>query len=113
MDCLFCKIVKGDIPATIVYRDDLVVAFDDINPQGPVHKLIIPTEHIATLNDLHGEHDELVGHIIQTGTMLAKELNIADDGYRLLFNCNKGGGQEVYHIHAHLIGGRQMKWPPG
>lgn len=113
MDCLFCKIAKGEIPAKIVYRDDLVVIFDDINPQAPTHKLIIPIEHIATLNDLHGENDELVGHMVQSAAMLAKELGIAEDGYRVVFNCNAGAGQSVFHIHAHILGGRRLSWPPG
>ena len=113
MDCLFCKIINGAIPAKIIYRDDLVAVFDDINPQAPVHKLIVPLNHIATLNDLHGEDDDLVGHMVQSGAMLAKELGIAADGYRLVFNCNADAGQSVFHIHAHLLGGRQMAWPPG
>lgn len=113
MDCLFCKIAAGEIPAKISYRDDLILVFDDINPQAPIHKLIIPIEHIATLNDLHGEHDELIGHMVQSAAMLAKELGIADEGYRLVVNCNAGAGQSVYHIHAHLLGGRRLSWPPG
>ncbi len=113
MDCLFCKIISGAIPAKIIYRDDLVAVFDDINPQAPVHKLIVPLHHIATLNDLHGEDDELVGHMVQTCAMLAKELGIAEDGYRVVFNCNADAGQSVFHIHAHILGGRQMTWPPG
>lgn len=113
MDCLFCKIANGEIPAEIAYRDDSVLVFDDINPQAPVHKLIIPQTHIETLNDLHGEHDELIGHMVQTAAMLAKELNIAEDGYRVLFNCNANAGQSVFHIHAHLLGGRKLSWPPG
>jgi histidine triad (HIT) family protein len=113
MDCLFCKIANGEIPAEIVYRDDLIVIFSDINPQAPIHKLIVPVEHIATLNDLHGESDDLVGHMVQSGAMLAKELGIAEDGYRVVFNCNAGAGQSVFHIHAHLLGGRRFNWPPG
>jgi histidine triad (HIT) family protein len=113
MDCLFCKIVKGDISAHIVYRDDLVVAFDDIHPQAPHHKLIIPQKHIATLNDLTPEDNELTGHMIQTAKMLAKEFNMAEEGYRLVMNCNAGAGQTVFHIHAHLLGGRPFNWPPG
>lgn len=113
MDCLFCKIASGDIPANIIYEDDLVVAFDDINPQAPQHKLIVPREHFATLNDLKEDNKHLIGHMIQSATALAKQLNIADEGYRLVFNCNSKGGQIVYHIHLHLLGGRQMTWPPG
>lgn len=113
MDCLFCKIAKGEIPAKIIYQDDAVVAFDDLYPQAPVHKIIIPRKHIATLNDLQNEDTELAGHIVQTAVKLAKELGIADEGYRLVNNCNAGGGQTVFHIHTHLLGGRQMTWPPG
>jgi len=113
MDCLFCKIAAGEIPAKTVYRDDMVVAFEDINAQAPHHLLIIPQKHIATLNDLHNEDDELVGHIVQTGAMLAKQLNMASEGYRLVFNTNAGAGQSVFHIHAHLLGGRRLNWPPG
>lgn len=113
MACLFCKIVKNEIPAKIVFRDDLVVAFEDINPQAPHHILIIPQKHIDSLNDLTSEDNELMGHLIQTAKMLAKEFNMANDGYRLVFNCNAGAGQTVYHIHAHLLGGRRLGWPPG
>lgn len=112
-DCLFCKITSGDIPANIVYQDDTIIAFDDINPQAPHHKLIIPRKHIATLNDLTDEDKPLVGHMIYTAQEIAKELGIAEEGYRTLLNCNAGGGQEVFHIHLHLMGGRQMAWPPG
>ena len=113
MACVFCKIVSGEIPANIIYRDDQVVAFDDLHPQAPQHKIIIPRKHIATPNDLHGEDTPLVGHMIQSAVALAKELNLAESGYRLVMNCNAGGGQTVFHIHVHLIGGRQMTWPPG
>ena len=113
VDCLFCKIADGTIPAKIIYRDDLIVAFDDINPQAPHHKIIIPQKHIATLNDCHGEDSELMGHMVQSAIMLAKQLNLANDGYRLVFNCNANAGQSVFHIHAHLLGGRRMMWPPG
>lgn len=113
MDCLFCKIVKGEVPAKIVYRDDLVVAFDDINPQAPQHKLIITQKHISTINELNPEDNELVGHMVQTARLLAKEMNIAEKGYRLVINCNAGAGQTVFHVHVHLMGGRQFTWPPG
>src|SRR3990167_3717736 len=111
MDCLFCKIAAGEIPAKIVYRDDKVVAFEDINPQAPHHLLIIPQEHIATLNDLHDENSDLVGEMVQKASMLAKKLGVADDGYRVVFNTNPGAGQSVFHIHAHLLGGRKLMWP--
>ncbi|EKD72669.1 MAG: HIT (Histidine triad) family protein [uncultured bacterium] len=113
MDCLFCKIVNGSIPAKIIYQDDLVVAFDDISPQAPHHKLIVPRKHIATLNDLQPEDNVLIGHMVQTVKKLAQDFEIADYGYRLVMNCNAGAGQTVFHIHAHLLGGRLMLWPPG
>lgn len=113
MDCLFCKIVTGDVPAKIVYRDDVVVAFEDINPQAPHHKLIIPQKHIATLNEMSSEDNELMGYMVQTAKLLAKEFNIAEEGYRLVMNCNPGAGQTVFHVHLHLLGGRRFSWPPG
>jgi histidine triad (HIT) family protein len=113
MDCLFCKIVNGDIPAAIIYRDDKVIAFNDINPQAPHHILIVPHKHIATLNDLLVDDNELLGHMAQTAKNLATKLGIADEGYRLIMNCNAGAGQTVFHIHMHLLGGRQLTWPPG
>lgn len=113
MDCIFCQIVSGKIPAKIIYRDDHVVAFDDINPQAPEHKIIIPHKHVETLNDLKSEDGDLISHMIQSATKLAKQLNIAEEGYRLVMNCNRGAGQTVFHIHVHLLGGRPMHWPPG
>lgn len=113
MNCLFCKIASGNIPANLIYEDDWVVAFDDINPQAPHHKVIIPRKHIATVNDLEEENVHVVSHMLQSAAAIAKQLNIADDGYRLVFNCNAKGGQTVFHIHVHLLGGRQMTWPPG
>lgn len=112
-DCLFCKIAKNEIPANIIYRDDEVLAFDDISPRAPIHKIIIPQKHIATLNELRDEDNELIGQMMQSAVMLAKQLNIAEEGYRIISNCNSGGGQTVFHIHMHLLGGRQMTWPPG
>jgi histidine triad (HIT) family protein len=113
MDCLFCKILNGDIPADIIYEDEQVIAFNDVNPQAPQHKLIIPRQHIATLNDLHEEHNALLGHMMNIAKKIAEKLNIADDGYRVLMNCNAGAGQTVFHIHLHLLGGRPLLWPPG
>lgn len=113
MDCIFCKIAKGEIPAEIIYQDELMVAFRDIRPQAPTHLLVIPKEHIATINDLTSKHQELVGKMILCGQKLAREANLDQSGYRLVFNCNENGGQEVYHIHLHLLGGRRMHWPPG
>jgi len=113
MDCLFCKIACGEIPAKLLYQDDQVVAFADINPQAPVHVLVIPRQHISTINELNQANSALVGHMAWVATRLAKDANIDEKGYRLVMNCNSGGGQEVYHIHCHLLGGRQMTWPPG
>ncbi len=113
MDCPFCKIANGDIPADICYEDDKVVAFADLNPQAPIHKLIIPRQHISSLNDLTSADNALMGHLIHSAQQLADQLGIATDGYRLLLNCNAGGGQTVFHLHVHLLGGRQMRWPPG
>jgi histidine triad (HIT) family protein len=113
MKCLFCKIIDQEIPAKIIYEDDKVVAFNDINPQAPVHILIIPRQHIATSNDLQPEHEELVGHIVTVAQKLAKQLEIAESGYRIVMNCNSDGGQAVYHLHLHLLGGRKLEWPPG
>ena len=112
-DCLFCKIASGEIAATIIYQDNLVVAFDDINPQALHHKIIIPRKHIATLNDLHEEDANLIGRMVLSAAKLAKELKISEPGYRIVMNCNAGGGQTVFHIHLHLLGGRHMIWPPG
>lgn len=113
MDCLFCKIAQGTVPAEIVYQDDQVVAFNDINPHAPQHKLIISRKHIATLNDLSADDTTLVGHMVQTAKMLARDNNIAEEGYRLVINCNPGAGQTVFHLHLHLLGGRRLTWPPG
>jgi histidine triad (HIT) family protein len=110
-DCLFCKMVAGDIKPDVVFEDESVLAFRDINPQAPVHILIIPKVHITTLNDL--DNTLLAGHLLKTAVNLAKQEGLSEDGYRTVFNCNKKGGQEVYHVHLHLLGGRQMVWPPG
>jgi len=109
--CLFCKMAAGVIKPDVVFEDDTVLAFNDINPQAPVHILIIPKVHVATLNDL--DDTLLAGQLLQTAAQLAKQEGLSDDGYRTVFNCNKKGGQEVYHLHLHLLGGRQMTWPPG
>ena len=113
MDCLFCKIAAGEITSDIIYEDDSVVAFSDISPKAPIHKLIIPRKHIATLNDLSDQDTQLAGHILQTAKQLAQEFDIATSGYRVVFNVNKGAGQAVYHVHLHLLGGRPLNWPPG
>ncbi|RCV87670.1 histidine triad nucleotide-binding protein [Billgrantia montanilacus] len=113
MDCLFCKIIKREIPADIVFEDEHVLAFNDINPQAPTHILIIPKQHIATLNDIEEADLALVGRLQFTAARLAQERGFADDGYRVVMNCNDQGGQTVYHIHMHLMGGRRFTWPAG
>lgn len=112
-DCLFCKIVAGAIAADKVYEDKEVLAFRDINPQAPVHILIIPKRHIATVNELRSADAALIGGLYLTAKQVAADLGIAESGYRTLINCNKDGGQDVFHIHLHLLGGRRMHWPPG
>jgi histidine triad (HIT) family protein len=112
-ETLFSKIIRREIAADIVYEDDEVLAFRDINPQAPVHVLFIPKTSIATLNDLSKEHDALVGRLVLAAAAYARREGFADAGYRTVFNCNSDGGQSVYHIHLHLLAGRQMMWPPG
>jgi histidine triad (HIT) family protein len=111
-DCLFCKIVSEKIPSKKVYSDDQIFAFHDIQPVAPIHILIVPKRHIATLNDLTADDAELIGQLLITGKNLAKQLGIAGGGYRINLNCNADGGQTVFHIHAHLLGGKAMGWPP-
>ncbi|KTD28729.1 histidine triad nucleotide-binding protein [Legionella israelensis] len=113
MNCLFCKIASGDVEAEKVFEDAELVVFHDIKPQAPTHLLIIPKQHIETINDTDSKHEQLLGRMILTAKKAARELGFSDKGYRLVFNVNSGGGQEVYHIHLHLLGGRQMTWPPG
>lgn len=112
-ESIFSKIIKRDIPADIVFEDDEIIAINDINPQAPVHILIIPKKEIATLNDLNENDANLIGKIVLVAKNLAKQKGIAEDGYRLLVNCNKNAGQTVFHIHFHLLGGRVFGWPPG
>lgn len=112
MDCLFCKIIDKNIPAQIVYEDDKVLAFNDINPQAPFHALIIPKKHISTLNDIQEDDAELVGHMLLAAGKIAKKQGFAESGYRTVFNCNQDGGQTVYHIHLHVLAGKAMGWPP-
>ena len=112
-DCLFCKISNGEISGDIVYESDSVLAFNDINPQAPTHVLIIPRKHIATLNDLKSEDRELVGEMHMVAQQIAGERNLSESGYRTVFNCNDAAGQTVFHIHLHLLGGRNLDWPPG
>jgi len=108
-DCLFCKIVNREIPGDVVFEDDLLLAFRDINPQAPVHILIIPKRHVATVNDVDSGDAELLGQLLLRARALAAEAGIDDGGYRLIINCNGEGGQTVYHLHLHLLGGRQLK----
>jgi histidine triad (HIT) family protein len=112
-ECLFCKIINGEIPGSIVYQDERIVAFNDVNPQAPTHVLIVPRAHIATLNDLSPEHDQLVGEMIRRAAAIAKARGISAGGFRTVFNTNRDAGQSVFHIHLHLLGGRPMHWPPG
>ena len=112
-DCLFCKIIDKEIPADMVHEDDACVAFRDINPQAPTHIQIIPRKHIPTTNDIAQEDAELLAHMLFVGKDLACKEGVAESGYRLLFNCNAHAGQSVFHIHLHLLGGRQFTWPPG
>ena len=112
-DCLFCKIVNREIPGSIVYEDDRVLAFNDINPQAPTHVLLVPKRHIASLNDLTPGDDQIVGELARRAAGLAKERGIAAGGYRTVFNTNRDAGQTVFHLHLHLLGGRAMQWPPG
>jgi histidine triad (HIT) family protein len=112
-DCLFCRIIKREIPASIVYEDDQVVAFNDINPQAPTHVLVVPKRHIASLNDLQAEDDQIVGEMVRRAAALAKDRGLSERGFRTVFNTNRDAGQTVFHIHLHLVGGRPMTWPPG
>lgn len=112
-DCLFCKIVNSDIPSEIVYSDDKILAFNDINPQAPVHVIFVPRKHVPTVNDLSGNDYFLVSHIFEKIKEFADKKDFSDLGYRVVVNCNKNGGQEVYHLHVHLLAGRDLRWPPG
>ena len=111
--CLFCKIVSREIPAKILYDDEHLLAFEDINPQAPLHALVIPKTHIATLNDLSPEHDALVGEMTRRASALAKERGYAERGFCTVINTNRDAGQTVFHIHVHVLGGRSFHWPPG
>lgn len=112
-DCLFCKIRDGEIPADIVFENDDVLAFRDVNPHAPTHILIIPRKHIATVNDLSVEDELIMGKLFSVAKVIAAEEGVSDDGYRLVVNCNEKAGQTVFHIHMHLLAGRRMTWPPG
>ena len=112
-DCLFCRIVDGSLPADIVYENDSLIAFRDIDPKAPTHILLIPRRHVATMNDLQDGDESLVGDLFLTAARIAADEGLADDGYRVVMNCNEAAGQSVFHIHLHLMGGRTMTWPPG
>ena len=112
-DCVFCKIVDGQIPATRLQEDGDVIAFRDLNPQAPLHALIVPRKHIPTLNDLTPDDDALVGSLFRVAATLAREHGYDERGYRAVFNCNREAGQTVFHIHLHLLAGRGLSWPPG
>jgi histidine triad (HIT) family protein len=112
-NCLFCKILDGDIPADIVYESETAIAFRDINPQAPTHVLIIPRKHIATINEIAEEDQALIGSLYSAAREIAAAEGIAEEGYRAVMNCNEGAGQTVFHIHLHLLGGRVLGWPPG
>jgi histidine triad (HIT) family protein len=112
-ECLFCRISRKEIPAKVLYEDRLVMAFADINPQAPVHAIIIPKAHFETLNDVSAEEEQLLGHVVIAATKLAGDLGLRDHGYRLVANCLASAGQSVFHVHFHLLGGRTFAWPPG
>lgn len=112
-DCIFCKIVSGDIPAEKVFENDSVVAFQDLNPQAPVHVLVIPKKHISTINDLQSQDAALVGEMYLAAKQIASDKGLSERGYRTVMNCNEEAGQTVFHIHLHVLGGRAMSWPPG
>lgn len=113
MDCIFCKIIGREIPAAVIYEDPHVVAFEDINPQAPVHFLVVPKKHISTALDIKDGDNVLIGRMIQVAAIVAGEKGIAERGYRTVMNCNAEAGQTVFHIHLHVLGGRPMRWPPG
>lgn len=112
-DCLFCKIAEKKIPSKIVHEDDRAVAFEDVNPQAPVHVLVIPRKHVASVSELNEADAGLLGHLMLTSAAVAKQKGIAESGYRLVANTGRNAGQTVFHLHFHLLGGRPMHWPPG
>jgi histidine triad (HIT) family protein len=113
MSCLFCRIIAGEVPGTFLHQDDRLVVLQDINPQAPLHALVIPRQHVATLNDLSQDTDGLMGEMLRRAAIVAREHGVADSGYRAVFNCNREAGQTVFHIHLHVLGGRSLGWPPG
>lgn len=113
LDCVFCHIATGDHPAEILYQDDQVVAFKDINPQAPWHILIIPREHMDSLNDAAAQDEAVLGHMLRVASKVANQVGIAEEGYRVVINTGPRAGQSVFHLHLHLLGGRPLRWPPG
>ncbi|MGQ0812154.1 MAG: histidine triad nucleotide-binding protein [Nitrospiraceae bacterium] len=112
-DCLFCRIVSGNIPAQLVHQDDHVIAFEDINPQAPTHILVIPKRHVPSVQDLEEKDGQLLGHLMLTCTHIAQQRGLGESGYRLVTNTGPNAGQTVFHLHMHVLGGRRMSWPPG
>ena len=113
MACIFCSIVRGEVPATIVYKDELVTAFRDINPKAPVHVLVVPNEHIPSVRELRAEHGPLLARLFEAAARIAAQEKVAESGFRLVINNGPHAGQSVDHLHLHLLGGRPMAWPPG
>jgi len=112
-DCLFCKIINRQIPADIIYEDEEIIAFNDINPQAPLHALVIPKQHIEKVSDIDSKNSSIIGDLTVIANKIAKDKDLTKVGYRLVFNCGKAAGQAVFHIHLHLLGGRNLTWPPG
>ena len=112
-ECLFCKIKDGLIPAKVIHRDELTLAFEDINPQAPLHALVVPLKHIPTINDIGPDDREVVGQLYRAAAKIAKERGFGESGYRTVMNCGRNAGQTVFHLHLHLLAGRELQWPPG
>lgn len=112
-DCIFCKIVNKEIPSTIVFDDDQVLAFEDLNPVAPCHVLVIPKQHVATINDVEPAHEPMLGRLYSAAKAVAAKKGVAESGYRTVMNCGEGAGQSVFHLHLHVVGGRPLEWPPG
>lgn len=112
-DCLFCKMINGEIKPDVVLETNDVLAFRDINPQAPTHVLVVPKQHISTINDLQADHEALIGKLYLAAQEVARKEGVSESGYRTVMNCGEGAGQSVFHIHLHVLGGRKMKWPPG
>jgi histidine triad (HIT) family protein len=113
MDCLFCRIVAGEVPADTVFQDERSIAFRDINPQAPVHLLVIPREHLESLDDAAQKDEALLGHLLRVAARVANEQGLSESGYRTVINTGAGAGQSVFHLHLHVLGGRSLNWPPG